>query len=144
PASGSAISATGLPARSSAYSMAVPSESLCTQTGPFGLRDTATPLASSSGAGRSATRTGAEHASVPARQAPSRTPRTNAASRMDMTGNVPHGADSANGYAMSDGRIGVLFVCLGNICRSPLAEGVFRHLADAQGFGDRLLIDSAG
>ncbi|MGH7909001.1 MAG: low molecular weight phosphotyrosine protein phosphatase, partial [Thermodesulfobacteriota bacterium] len=24
-------------------------------------------------------------------------------------------------------RIGVLFVCMGNICRSPMAEGVFRH-----------------
>lgn len=38
----------------------------------------------------------------------------------------------------------ILFVCLGNICRSPLAEGVFRHVADANGFAGRLLIDSAG
>jgi len=33
-------------------------------------------------------------------------------------------------------------VCLGNICRSPLAEGVMQHLADAQGLDWR--IDSAG
>ena len=33
-------------------------------------------------------------------------------------------------------------VCLGNICRSPLAEGIMRHLADEQGLGWE--IDSAG
>lgn len=38
----------------------------------------------------------------------------------------------------------VLFVCLGNICRSPLAEGVFRHLVEEQGLADRVDIDSAG
>lgn len=38
----------------------------------------------------------------------------------------------------------VLFVCLGNICRSPLAEGVFRHLVHERGLGDRVRIDSAG
>lgn len=38
----------------------------------------------------------------------------------------------------------VLFVCLGNICRSPLAEGVFRHLVAARGLDDRFEIDSAG
>lgn len=41
-------------------------------------------------------------------------------------------------------RIGVLFVCLGNICRSPLAEGVFRHIVSRAGLQDRFLIDSAG
>ena len=41
-------------------------------------------------------------------------------------------------------RTSVLFVCLGNICRSPLAEGVFRHLVDAEGLTDRFEIDSAG
>lgn len=40
--------------------------------------------------------------------------------------------------------IGVLFVCLGNICRSPLAEGVFRGLAEAEGLSARFRIDSAG
>ena len=41
-------------------------------------------------------------------------------------------------------RIGVLFVCLGNICRSPMAEAVFRHMVAAEGLEDRFLIDSAG
>ncbi len=40
--------------------------------------------------------------------------------------------------------ISVLFVCLGNICRSPLAEGVFRHLLDEKGLADRFRVDSAG
>lgn len=43
-----------------------------------------------------------------------------------------------------DGRIGVLFVCLGNICRSPLAEAVFRALVAREGLQDRFRIDSAG
>lgn len=38
----------------------------------------------------------------------------------------------------------VLFVCLGNICRSPLAEGVFRDLVEDAGLVERFLIDSAG
>ena len=38
----------------------------------------------------------------------------------------------------------VLFVCLGNICRSPTAEGVFRSLVEKEGLGDRIAIDSAG
>jgi low molecular weight protein-tyrosine phosphatase len=41
-------------------------------------------------------------------------------------------------------RVAILFVCLGNICRSPLAEGVFRQLARARGLADRFEIDSAG
>lgn len=38
----------------------------------------------------------------------------------------------------------VLFVCLGNICRSPLAEGIFRHLAEGAGLGAAFEVDSAG
>ena len=38
----------------------------------------------------------------------------------------------------------VLFVCMGNICRSPTAEGVFRHLVNQQGLDDVIEIDSAG
>ena len=38
----------------------------------------------------------------------------------------------------------ILFVCMGNICRSPLAEGVLRHLADGAAMSDQLTIDSAG
>lgn len=43
---------------------------------------------------------------------------------------------------MSDTISSVLFVCLGNICRSPTAEAVFRHKARLQGL--QLKIDSAG
>jgi protein-tyrosine phosphatase len=45
---------------------------------------------------------------------------------------------------MSADRIRVLFVCLGNICRSPLAENVFRHLARERGVEDLFEVDSAG
>ena len=45
---------------------------------------------------------------------------------------------------MSKQPIRVLFVCLGNICRSPLAEGVFRQKVEEAGLLDRFLIDSAG
>jgi protein-tyrosine phosphatase len=38
----------------------------------------------------------------------------------------------------------ILFVCLGNICRSPTAEGVFRARAEQAGAAERLHIDSAG
>lgn len=38
----------------------------------------------------------------------------------------------------------VLFVCLGNICRSPLAQGVTEHLARERGVRDRLRIESCG
>jgi protein-tyrosine phosphatase len=38
----------------------------------------------------------------------------------------------------------VLFVCLGNICRSPLAEGIFRHMVEKAGRSQQILMDSAG
>lgn len=38
----------------------------------------------------------------------------------------------------------VLFVCMGNICRSPTAEGVFRKVVAEQGLAPRVIIDSAG
>ena len=40
--------------------------------------------------------------------------------------------------------IGVLFVCTGNICRSPMAAGVFRTLARRAAMADAFTIDSAG
>jgi protein-tyrosine phosphatase len=40
--------------------------------------------------------------------------------------------------------VGVLFVCLGNICRSPLAEGIFIHLARERGVLERFRVDSCG
>lgn len=51
---------------------------------------------------------------------------------------------SAAGGETGNGRIGVLFVCLGNICRSPLAKGVFERMARARGDWERLRIDSCG
>ncbi|MAY75860.1 MAG: protein tyrosine phosphatase, partial [Phycisphaerae bacterium] len=45
---------------------------------------------------------------------------------------------------MPDQRTRLLFVCLGNICRSPLAEGIFLHLARQRGFADRFTVDSCG
>lgn len=41
-------------------------------------------------------------------------------------------------------KTGILFVCLGNICRSPQAEGIMRHLVETKGLGDQFEIDSAG
>lgn len=40
--------------------------------------------------------------------------------------------------------IRVLFVCLGNICRSPMAEAVFRHMVDRAGLSEKISVDSAG
>ncbi len=40
--------------------------------------------------------------------------------------------------------IRIMFVCLGNIVRSPLAEHMFRHLAEEAGLGEKYLVDSAG
>ena len=38
----------------------------------------------------------------------------------------------------------ILFVCLGNICRSPAAEGVFKHMLRQRGITGRFEVDSAG
>jgi protein-tyrosine phosphatase len=39
---------------------------------------------------------------------------------------------------------GVLFVCLGNICRSPMADGVFAHKVKQAGLDQQIRVDSAG
>ena len=41
-------------------------------------------------------------------------------------------------------RYKVLFVCLGNICRSPAAQGIFEHIVRENGAQDRFEVDSAG
>jgi protein-tyrosine phosphatase len=41
-------------------------------------------------------------------------------------------------------KISVLFVCLGNICRSPTAHGVFAKLVEQRGYGSVISVDSAG
>ena len=38
----------------------------------------------------------------------------------------------------------ILFVCMGNICRSPTAEGVMRHALQQAGLQERVVVDSAG
>ncbi|MDQ0194850.1 protein-tyrosine phosphatase [Paenibacillus wynnii] len=40
--------------------------------------------------------------------------------------------------------VNVLFVCLGNICRSPMAEAVLRHKVSEQGLSQKIVVDSAG
>lgn len=40
--------------------------------------------------------------------------------------------------------INILFVCLGNICRSPMAEAVFSHMVDEAGLSAEINVDSAG
>lgn len=42
------------------------------------------------------------------------------------------------------GKVKILFVCMGNICRSPTAHGVFEHLVKAENLEDKIEIDSAG
>ena len=41
-------------------------------------------------------------------------------------------------------KIGVVFVCMGNICRSPTAEAVFRQYVERAGLAGQIVIDSAG
>jgi protein-tyrosine phosphatase len=41
-------------------------------------------------------------------------------------------------------KISVLFVCLGNICRSPTAHAVFQSMVDKQGLADQIFVDSCG
>ncbi|MBS62753.1 low molecular weight protein-tyrosine-phosphatase [Salinisphaera sp.] len=45
---------------------------------------------------------------------------------------------------MTEATVRVMFVCLGNICRSPTAHGVFRHMVAEAGLDDRIEIASSG
>lgn len=45
---------------------------------------------------------------------------------------------------ISESSVSVLFVCMGNICRSPTAHGVFRHMVSQEGLDAVVTIDSAG
>ena len=45
---------------------------------------------------------------------------------------------------VDDKKVSVVFVCMGNICRSPTAEGVFRHVVKQKDMSDVIRVDSAG
>ncbi len=44
----------------------------------------------------------------------------------------------------TSGQVKVIFVCLGNICRSPAAEGIFKKMVEDCGLQDDIFVDSAG
>lgn len=44
---------------------------------------------------------------------------------------------------MANGKVNVLFVCLANICRSPMAEAMFRHLVKKEKLANKITVDSA-
>ena len=44
----------------------------------------------------------------------------------------------------NNGKLSILFVCMGNICRSPTAEGVFKSMLDKSDIGKEVTVDSAG
>lgn len=48
------------------------------------------------------------------------------------------------GRDVSIGKIGVMFVCYGNICRSPMGEFAFRKLLDEEGLADKFVVASSG
>ncbi len=52
--------------------------------------------------------------------------------------------DKNRDASASENKKKVLFVCLGNICRSPAAQGIMQEIVDEAGATDRWLIDSAG
>jgi hypothetical protein len=56
----------------------------------------------------------------------------------------PHTFDVLQGRATNDAKTAVLFVCLGNICRSPTAEAVFTDVVKKAGVQNQFLIDSCG
>ncbi len=53
-------------------------------------------------------------------------------------------AGSAQGRSAVRMSIGVLFVCTGNICRSPTADGIFARIVQERGLGDVVRVDSCG
>jgi protein-tyrosine phosphatase len=57
---------------------------------------------------------------------------------------LPRSEEPLVGAAQRTRPIALLFVCLGNICRSPTAEGVMRELVRREGLEDRIAVDSAG
>lgn len=58
--------------------------------------------------------------------------------------NVNHKTIELINSLKNKGKIRILFVCLGNICRSPAGQGVMERIVDERGLNDRIFIDSAG
>lgn len=50
----------------------------------------------------------------------------------------------ANNNEHNDNKHRILFICLGNICRSPAAEGIMKHIVEGEGRSGDFFIDSAG
>ena len=55
-----------------------------------------------------------------------------------------HYKTTENSMTIAAAKLSVLFVCLGNICRSPTAHGVFAKLVEQRGYGKLIAVDSAG
>ncbi|EFJ46460.1 hypothetical protein VOLCADRAFT_75328, partial [Volvox carteri f. nagariensis] len=64
--------------------------------------------------------------------------------QLNGTPEVNRGAMTAEASGSDDRKVGVLFVCLGNICRSPTAEAVFRSAVERVGLAAAFDIDSCG
>ena len=62
----------------------------------------------------------------------------------DINPNVNHKLEERINSLRDKDKISILFVCLGNICRSPAAEGVLKSIVTEQGNADEWEIDSAG
>ena len=57
---------------------------------------------------------------------------------------LAHGLKDAATYPRIPRMVRILFVCMGNICRSPIAQGVFENLARREGLAGDIQVDSAG
>ncbi|KAK1310329.1 hypothetical protein QJS10_CPA08g01545 [Acorus calamus] len=74
----------------------------------------------------------------------SKTSTVRSSAAMDSPAPSSTSAAAAAAAAAEKKPFSVLFVCLGNICRSPAAEGVFRNLVKTRGLDSEFVIDSAG
>lgn len=61
-----------------------------------------------------------------------------------VNNNVNHNTIEISELFKNKEKVKILFVCLGNICRSPAAEGVMQAIVDENGASNRFFIDSAG
>ncbi len=57
---------------------------------------------------------------------------------------VFHSTQNQSGARQEQVLTRILFVCMGNVCRSPMAEGTLRRMLEDAGLGDKVLVASAG